>query len=448
MHSNLTGPERRDLWLQILYATSPVVVVGPRSALFVPCSTLGLIVVDEAHDTSYKQDQLPRYNALRVAGKLAHIHNAQVIFGTATPLISEYFVLEAKKLPILRLTKLAAGKAEPVRMEVIDLKDRGLFTKNPYLSSPLIEQITATLERGEQSLIFLNRRGTARVVLCQNCGWQAVCPNCHTPLTYHGDSHHLRCHTCGFKQPNPTNCPVCRSLDILYKSIGTKALVTILQTLFPNARIQRFDTDNTKQEKLEHHYHKVKAGEVDILVGTQMLVKGLDLPLLSLVGVVAADSSLQFPDYTAEEQTYQLLSQAVGRVGRGHRPGSVVIQTHNPSGQALHAVLNKNWEEFYKQQLAERKQFNFPPFCYLLKINCSRKSLSAAIRACEAIRDSLITAAHPVQIIGPSPSFKEQTSGQYNWQLVIKAKHRQSLVAIIASLPPNATYDIDPTNLL
>lgn len=448
LHSNLTGAERRKLWQQIQGATSPLVVVGPRSALFAPAANIGLIIVDEAHDNAYKQDQSPYYHALRVAGKLAQIHKAQLIFGTATPLVSEYFVLAAKKLPIVRLTQIAAGDLEPPTMKVVDARDRTQYSSNGYLSDALLKGIESNLQNNEQSLVFLNRRGTARVVMCQNCSWQALCPRCDLPLTYHGDAHRVRCHTCGYQEIAPTSCPECSSVDIAYKSIGTKALVQILGKRFPNARIQRFDTDNTKDERLEKHYNAVKSGEIDILVGTQMLVKGLDLPNLSLVGIVAADTSLHFPDYTADEQTYQLLSQVIGRVGRGHRQGTVVIQTHNTSGSALQATLNKNWDEFYTQQLAERKQFMFPPYCHILQLYCSRKSQNGVIKAASDFANRLRESGLKIDIAGPSPRFNELSRGTYNWQLTIKAKQRSELLAVVDLLPPNWTYNLDPTSLL
>jgi primosomal protein N' (replication factor Y) len=424
------------------------VIVGPRSALFAPIKNIGLVVVDEAHDNAYKQDQSPYYHALRVAGKLAQIHEAQLIFGTATPLVSEYFILETKKIPILRLTEIAAGNAAPAEITVIDAHDRTGYTKNPYLSDALIESLAQKLKNKEQSLVFLNRRGTARLVMCQKCNWQALCPRCSLPLTYHSDSHSMRCHTCGYKEVAPTICPICSSTEVVYKSIGTKALTTMLQSIFPDAQIQRFDTDNAQDEKLERHYDSVLAGNVDILVGTQILVKGLDLPKLSLVGIIAADSSLYFPDYTAEEQTYQLLSQVIGRVGRGHRQSNVVIQTYNTSGKSLNAVLNKNWIEFYQQQLSERRQYFFPPFCYVMKLSCSRKTQASAMKNAQALVEKLKTSGLRIEVTGPSPRFIEQTNGNYNWQIIVKATQRIELIKALSLLPANWTYNLDPTNLL
>lgn len=448
-HSGLTDKERRQAWLHILETKQPVVVVGARSALFAPFRDLGLIVIDEAHDQAYKQEQAPYYNALRVAGRLAQIHQARLIFGSATPPVSEYFWAQQKNVPILRLTHSAIPQDnDGVATEVIDLTDRDHFSRDPHLSDELLQSIETSLRSQEQALVFLNRRGTARLVLCQNCAWQALCPNCDLPLTYHGDHHRLRCHTCGFKQAAPSSCPVCKSTDIIYRSIGTKTLVDSLCRLFPNARIRRFDADNVKSERLDAHFGDVQAGNVDILVGTQLLVKGLDLPKLSTVGIVAADTSLYFPDYTAEEQTYQLITQVMGRVGRGHRAGRVVVQTYNPTNPSLVAALTKNWPTFYQNQITERQTFVFPPFCFLLKLTCRRKSSLSAQRTAEKLATHLASLGLPIEVIGPSPSFIEKVQTEYRWQLILKSKNRQALLQVIKALPSGWSYDIDPSNLL
>jgi primosomal protein N' (replication factor Y) len=448
-HSDLTDKERREAWLQVLEAKRPVVVVGARSALFLPFQKLGLIVLDEAHDQAYKQEQAPYYNGLRVAGRLAQLHQCLLLMGSATPPVSEYYWAQQKNVPILRLKDSALPQIHgSVTTEVVNLTDRDQFSRDPHLSDRLLHGIENALRNREQALVFLNRRGTARLVLCQNCAWQALCPNCDLPLTYHGDGHLLRCHTCGHNQPAPPDCPVCGSTDIVYRSIGTKTLASTLARLFPNANVQRFDTDNLKHERLESHFSAVQAGRVEILVGTQLLVKGLDLPKLSLVGIVAADTSLYFPDYTAEEQSYQLLTQVMGRVGRGHRAGTVVIQTYSPDNPALQAALHRDWPTFYQQQLAERRTFLFPPFCFLLKLSCRRKSADSARRAAQKLMTELTARQLPVQFIGPSPSFIERQAGYYRWQIVAKSKHRPALLRVVQNLPAGWSYDLDPSNLL
>jgi len=448
LHSNLTTKERRELWEQILFADQPLVIIGARSALFAPLQSVGLIVIDEFHDGAYKQDQAPYYSSIRVAGALASIHGATLILGSATPSVTEYYIASAKGVPILRMREQAAPKKTKTTVEIVDARDRSNYAKSGHLSDQLLGAVSASLKASEQSLIFLNRRGTARIVLCQTCDWQATCPHCDLPLTYHGDTHTMRCHTCGYHSPAVITCPVCGSPEISYKSIGTKAITDQLQKLFPDARIKRFDTDNLKPDQFHHQYQNILDGKVDIIVGTQMLVKGLDLPNLSVVGVVAADSSLYFPDYTAEEQTYQLLSQVMGRVSRGHRDGTIVIQTNNPAGASQIAAVNKDWELFYSKQIDERRQYLFPPFCYLLKLTVTRKTQKSAISAANTLRTRLNSLPIQAQIIGPAPRFNEKAGGNYNWQITVKSKSRTDLLKIIPALPANWSYDIDPSNLL
>lgn len=448
IHSNLTDAERRKIWLAILDSKEPLVIIGPRSALFTPIAKLGLIIVDESHDTAYKQDQAPYYHAARVAARLAQLHQAKFILGSATPSVADYFIAQQRKIPILRMTELATKSDAKSHISVIDLKDRNNFTRQHHLSNQLLDAIEQTLQRGEQALVFLNRRGTARLVLCQDCGWQALCPRCDLPLTYHGDNHTMQCHTCGHKEKARASCPVCKSAEITFKSIGTKLIAHELEHAFPNAVIRRFDTDNTKAERLEQHYDDIKAGKVDILVGTQMLAKGLDLPRLSLVGVVLADTTLYFPDYTASERTYQLLTQVLGRIGRGHRDSSAIIQTYDPSSAVINAAVTKNWQLFYEQEIAERQTFTFPPFCYTLKLSVERASATGAAAAARKLAATLRTNGLKIEVNGPAPAFHARVNGKYRWQLIIKAKDRSELLKVIGILPAKWSYDIDPMNLL
>jgi len=448
-HSNLSEAKRRDRWLQILESSEPLVVVGPRSALFTPFDRLGLIVVDEAHENAYKQDRAPHYHTLRVAGKLAQLHNARLIIGTATPNVTDYFVAEAIKIPIIKMQE-PATKTNPAKTKVcvVPIIDKSFYKRDPYLSDILLEAVEASLNKAEQALVYLNRRGTSRLVMCENCGWQALCLNCDLPLTYHGDSYVMRCHTCGYRAKAVATCPDCTSPNILYKSIGTKSIVDSLTRLFPQARIQRFDTDNKTSERFEKHYEKIVRGDVDILVGTQLLAKGLDLPRLSMVGVVIADTSLSFPDYTAEEQTYQQLKQIIGRVGRGHIAGTAIIQTYNPNSPAILSAINNKWLDFYKSQLKERRKYLFPPFCYLLKLSCIRKTQSSANKASQSLIYKLKLTPLKIRLSTPAPSFYEKSSNGYKWQIIIKSKNRNELLKVVELLPANWAYDLDPINLL
>jgi len=449
LHSGLSEAKRRQSWLKALMNQEPLVIIGARSALFAPADKLGLIVVDEAHETAYKQDQAPYYQTAAVAAKLAELHRATLVLGSATPLVRDYYVATQKNRPVVRMTKVAvSGINHNHRAIIVDLKDRGEFTKSPYLSTKLIDAIAERLKRGEQSLLFLNRRGTARVIFCRDCGWQASCPHCDLPLVYHGDTHTMRCHSCGYKAGAPTSCPSCQGNDVIFMSIGTKAIVDEIERLFPGARTMRFDTDNKKSERLDAHYASIREGEVDIIVGTQTLAKGLDLPKLSLVGVVIADTSLYFPDFSAQERTYQLLSQVLGRVGRGHRQGMAIIQTYSPTSPLLHAVINKDWDKFYNSEIEERQRFLFPPFCYLLKLSCKRASDSAAQKTAERLASTVRNNYPDVIVDGPTPSFHGKVQDKFVWQIIIKSKQRKRLVEIIKNLPSGWSYDIDPMNLL
>ncbi len=448
VHSQLSESVRQKLWATILSEEEPVIIIGPRSALFSPVKNLGLIVVDESHETAYKQDQSPYYNAIHIAGKLGALWKIAVVLGSATPSLADYYVAAEKKRPIIRMTATASGDEHTRTISVVDLKDRNKFTHKSHLSDELIKAVKNTMSRGEQSLLFLNRRGTARVVLCDDCGWQALCPHCDLPLVYHSDTHNMRCHSCDFQSRPPLSCPDCHNTSVVFKSVGTKAIEDEVIRLFPGARVQRFDTDNKKTERIEQHYDAVRNGEIDILIGTQTLAKGLDLPNLGLVGVVLADTSLYVPDFSSQERTYQLLSQVIGRVGRGHRDSHVVIQTYNPDSPLLRAVLENNWSVFYNDELREREQFIFPPFCYLLKIWCQRATQKGAQEAAIKLAGSLRKSGLKIIVEGPAPSFHEKVNDKFEWQLIIKAKQRGELLKVISELPANWRHDIDPMNLL
>jgi primosomal protein N' (replication factor Y) len=451
VHSGLTPKARQTVWLAILKSTEPLIVLGPRSALFSPVKSVGLIVVDESHEPAYKQEQAPHYQAVRVASTLANLHKATLILGSATPSITDYYIAQQKQKPILRMKQPARDiKNSEITTEIIDLKNRDNFTRSQYLSDALITAIKTSMSRSEQSLLYLNRRGTARVILCNNCGWQAVCPHCDLPLTYHHDVHTLQCHTCGFHESVLTSCPECGNTEIIFKVVGTKAIEEEVRKLFPEARVMRFDTDNKKAERFEQHYEAVRNGEVDILVGTQLLAKGLDLPKLTTLGVVIADTSLTFPDYSAEERTYQLLNQVIGRVGRGHSAHErIVVQSYDPTRPVITAALSSDWDLYYAAELAERQLFTFPPFCYVLKLSCRLASNKAAEAKTEQFMYSVQKLGLPLLIDGPTPSFHARIDGKYDWQLIVKSKQRSALLQVIDALPKSGwTYDIDPINLL
>ena len=448
MHSQLAAGRRKQLWLKIIESTEPQVIVGPRSALFAPLASIGLIVVDEAHEPAYKQEQSPRYNALRAASQLGALTGAKVIYSTATPNVADYYLAD-EKAAVVRMTQMAVGlKFGDVKTQVVDLKNRQNFGSNPYLSKNLIEAINTTLSANKQVMIYLNRRGSARVILCNKCGWQYLCPNCDVSLVYHADEHLARCHICGFAHTPPAACLHCNNPDIIYKSIGTKALVEQVNKLFPDRNINRFDSDNLAGESLNETYDLLLKGQIDILVGTQLLAKGLDLPKLGLVGIVSAESSLTLPDYTAEERTFQLLYQVIGRVGRGHSQGEVVVQTYEPDSIVIQSAAKRDFKQFYEHALAERQTFRFPPFSYLLKLTCRRATIKGAQAASERLKNELVSQGLPVEIIGPTPSFYARRGKYYYYQLVAKSKVRDHLLALVKTVPADWQIDLDPADLL
>lgn len=448
LHSRQTPKQRRIAWLSSLMSTEPRIVIGPRSALFAPLKTIGLIVIDESHENAYKQSQSPEYQTGRVAAQLAKLAHASLILGSATPSISDYYLATQKHKPIVELTKLAKPKVTPVSVQIIDRKDQQLFNRSPFLSQPLIEAVSAALSNSQQALLYLNRRGTARLVMCNNCGWQATCPHCDIPLTYHGDKHIIRCHSCSYQQVAPGSCPSCGNPDITFKTAGTKAIVDDVKRLFSGAKVARFDTDNSKAESFEQNYEAVRDGKVDILVGTQMIAKGVDLPHLSVVGVLLADTSLYIPDFTADERTFQLISQVLGRIGRGHIAGHAIIQTYHPDSQIIKQAVNNDYKSFYDTELLNRSKFLFPPFCYLLKLTIRRANPKTAESSAEQFKGQLYDLNLKIAVEGPAPSFYERVNGKYEWQLIIKAKERGELIRVIDHLPANWSYDIDPIDLM
>lgn len=443
-HSKLSNVQRQVAWAQMHKSTTPLVVIGPRSVLFSPLANIGLIVVDEEHEAAYKQEQAPHYHALRVAAKLGSLHKAPVVAGSATPSVENYYIAEQKQRPIIRMHKRHLNEQSIV---VVDLTNKDEFSRSSILSNTLIKQIQSALDAEEQSLLFLNRRGTARTVLCNDCGWQSLCPDCDIPLTYHADEYKVRCHICGYKDFVPHSCPECGKTDISFSTVGTKAIESEVNKLFPHAIIQRFDTDNKADERFEQHYEAIHDGHVDIVIGTQLLVKGLDLPKLSVMGIIVADSSLYMPDYAAEERTFQLITQAIGRVGRGHRRGTTIIQTYQPNTPVIQGSAHEDWYAFYVKEIQEREQFLFPPFIHMLKLTVKRKSQKSAESNAQKLVEKLRMNTNIV-IVGPSPAFHEKVAGTFRWQILIKSKNRSALLAVISELPSGWTYDIDPTHIL
>ena len=446
LHSQLTPASRRKLWIQILESKQPIAIIGPRSALFSPVDKLGLVVVDEAHEPAYKQELSPRYHAVRAASQLGNITSAKVVLGSATPLVSDYYLADQKNA-IVRMKSLAKGP-QSTEVLLVDQKNKANFKKNYVLSDQLIDAISTTLSENQQALIYHNLRGSARLILCSKCGWRMLCPNCDIPLVYHADNHLARCHSCGYRKAPPGSCPVCANPDLVFRQAGTKSLVEEVKKIFPQARIGRFDGDNLKGERLNELYEEIHDGQIDILIGTQQLAKGLDLPKLSLAAITSAETSLALPDFSSEERAFQLIYQVAGRVGRGHGDGRVVIQSFDPKNPLIRAVAVKDYQAFYKKTLQERQAYRWPPYAYLLKLVCRRLTINGAEQAAINLRQILLSQNFPVEVIGPTPSFHARKGRYYYWQLVVKSKQRQHLTALAKLTPSGWMIDLDPTNLL
>lgn len=449
-HSRASEASRHLAWLQALNATKPQLVIGPRSALFTPLKDLGLIVIDEAHEPSFKQEQAPRYSALRAATMLGRFNNAKVIFGSATPSVVDRYTAEQANRPVLKLTERARQDAIPPAIDLVDMTKRNNFKRHRFLSDALLSSIEKNLAEHRQTLIFHNRRGSAATTLCDNCGWTALCPNCFVPLTLHNDSYRLSCHICGYHEAVPKVCPVCSSVDIIHKGIGTKLIEAELNKIFTQARIARFDSDTESDKSLDKLYAQLYSGEIDIAIGTQVVAKGLDLPNLHTVGVIQADSGLALPDYGASERTFQLLSQVIGRVGRNSHATNVIVQSYQPTHPSVVYGLSQDYESFYQHILAERAAAHFPPFVYLLKLTAVYKTETGAVKASKDLARHLrVQANSRVQILGPTPSFYERLHGTYRWQLILKSPRREYLAELVDKLPPaNWQYELDPTSLL
>ena len=447
LHSKQTEAERHLIFESLLLSNGPRIVVGPRSALFAPLVDLGLIIIDEEHESTYYQENSPKYSAIRVASHMAKVLKCSCVLGSATPAISDYYL--AKQCNSLVVLKEKAKKdAKKADIRIIDFKERESFSRNKYFSNQLLQAIKNNLSEGRQTLIFHNRRGSAPLTICEDCGEEIVCPRCFLPLTLHADKYEMVCHTCGYSSRVPGSCPKCGGISLIHKGFGTKLLETELKKLFPKASIKRFDADNKKGEGLEAVYTAVKEGQVDILVGTQTLAKGLDLPKLATVGVVQADAGLSLPDYVAEERVFQLLTQVIGRVGRGHTDkAEVFIQTFRPEHPVLKYATEENYEAFAEYLLKKRRKAGFPPYKYVAKISVTLKTEALVIKK---VRDLAIKLSkEPGLLVSPPmPEFHERTSRGYTWQIVVRAASRRSLVKVCEGLEKNIKATLDPPSLL
>ncbi len=428
-HSKYSMNERVEVWNNVLENKPKAqLILGARSSMFLPFSNLGLIIVDEEHEPSFKQyDPAPRYHARDSAIVLANQHQAKVILGSATPSIETYYNAQQGKYGLVELNRRFGNVLLP-EIELVDIKEKYRKKRmTGHFSDRLLEMITEALDNKEQVILFQNRRGFAPVVECETCGVSPQCPNCDVSLTYHNYRKELRCHYCGHRQAMPHNCGACGSEKLNTKGFGTEQIEIELEELFPNAKVGRMDLDTTRGK---YSYQKIigqfQSQEIDILVGTQMLSKGLDFANVSLVGIMNADNMLNFPDFRAHERSYQLMVQVSGRAGRASKRGKVAVQTYNPHHQILQQVSTNDFEEMYKEQLEERWQYHYPPFYRIIKITLRHKDFNRVEEGAIWLGKSLIS-IFKHDILGPSTPGISKIRNYYIRTIIIKIPQKQSL---------------------
>ncbi len=460
LHSGLTDGERFDEWMKVRNGKVRI-AVGARSALFAPFANLKLIVVDEEHESSYKQSEAPRYNARDVAVMRGKLENALVILGSATPSMESYRNAETGKYALVQMLKRSDPSIVLPSVQIIDMKleanDEG---KVPYFSKILIEAVQDRIRNGEQTILFLNKRGYARQMMCEDCGYIAMCPDCSVSYTYHRHTETLSCHLCASTVLAPEVCPQCGSRQIRYSGAGTERIENLCKELFQGARIARMDSDTmTRPSQYEQVLNTFRRGDLDILIGTQMIAKGLDFPNVTLVGVVNPDIGLAMSDFRAAERSFQLLAQVAGRAGRGYIPGEVIIQTRLPYNPAIQYAAEHDYQGFYDEEIEVRREFSYPPFGHLAVLHFdgmdSTATLDAAVRFVNAVGKEFDPKI--LSISDPCPAPLERVKGKYRFVSVVhgeklglfRKRLRQEIMAWKKQHKDVDFYaDIDALNLI
>jgi primosomal protein N' (replication factor Y) (superfamily II helicase) len=460
LHSSLSEGERADEWRRIRDGDARV-VIGTRSAVFAPLEKLGLVIVDEEHDGSYKQDETPRYHGRDTAIMRASRAHSVVVLGSATPSIESYHNAHAGKYTYLKL-QTRYGNRALAEVQTVDMRE--VFKRHgkaQTLSDELKTAIAETFARREQSMILLNRRGFSSFLLCRSCGLAIQCPNCDVTLTYHRYNASLQCHYCGYIRPVPRVCDACEGEYIHYVGLGTEQLEAMLKEMFPEMNIARLDRDTTRRRgSFEQIIMEFAGGGIDLLVGTQMIAKGHDFPGVTLVGVVSVDAGLGLPDFRAAERTFQLLTQVAGRAGRGDRPGRVLIQTYHPEHYSLTCAREQNYEEFYKREIVFRRTMHYPPFTALINVLIHDKDYDRANGTASTFARELRDAGKDsnMRVLGPAPAAISRIKGEYRFQVLIKARSRTRAREALdvamdraAEAGHNArsiSIEVDPINLM
>ena len=454
LHSGMLESRRLQEWRRIESGQARV-VIGARSAVFAPAKSLGLIVVDEEHEPSYKQSDAPRYHAREVAIRRGELSGGTVILGSATPSLESYYLASSGRYRLLQLKKRVDAVPLP-QVEIVDMREEFSLRKRSHIFSRALEEaIAKTLEENQQTILFLNRRGFSTFVQCKKCGHTMKCTSCQVSLTYHIETKLLICHYCHASLETPKLCPECRSEYVRFKGTGTQRVESELARHFPGAKIARMDTDSTKvrgsHEKILTAFRK---GEIDVLVGTQMVAKGLDYPRVTLVGVISADTALNLPDFRSAERTFSLITQVAGRAGRSSLPGKVIVQTCTPHHYGIQAASRHDYESFYRQEIQIRRELGLPPFTRLVQLTIRSPKESKAIQAAEDLSGELrrCLPANSAEILGPSPAAIPRLRRQYRWQILVKAKSLENILpkleeALSHRHLPKGSYlavDVDP----
>ena len=459
LHSKLSIGERFDEWNKIKEGKAKI-VIGARSAIFAPLQNLGLIIIDEEHDSSYKSDMTPRYNAKEIAKYLAKQNNIPLLLGTATPDINTYYEAENKDIQLLKLTQRANSASLP-DIEIVDLRKELALGNKSMISTRLYEEIENNLKNKKQTILFLNRRGYSTFIMCRDCGYTVKCKNCNIALTYHMYENKLKCHYCGYETDVVKTCPNCNSKKIKYFGTGTQKLEDEIHKLFENATTIRMDIDTvTKKNSHENILNKFKNENIDILIGTQMVVKGHHFPNVTLVGVIAADGSLNIEDYRASERTFQTLVQVSGRAGREKDKGRVIIQTYNPENYCIEYAKKQEYDKFYEAEIELRKRLNYPPFCDIISIKINSKNENEVKKVADNLYKDLNKSQNlnNMMIFKPVPSPINRINNRYRWRIIIKCKFNYKVINLINSSLENCyksnykntsvIVDVNPINML
>lgn len=460
LHSGLSEGERYDQWRRIRQGEAQV-VVGARSAVFAPVDNLGLIILDEEHEPAFKQDEAPRYHARTVAWERVRRWGGVLLCGSATPSLESRHRVEEGRWQLLTMPDRVDGRPMP-SISIVDQREERAAGRS-VISEPLAEALTACVAKGEQAILFLNRRGFATIVLCRECGHAEECPRCSVALTFHRGRGLLLCHYCGLARRPPLRCPGCGGTRIGFFGVGTERVEQDARELLPGARIARLDADTvTRKGSHQRVYRAFATGEIDVLIGTQMVAKGWDIPGVTLVGVISADTALHLPDFRSGERTVQLLMQVAGRAGRGDKPGQVIIQTFNPEHPAVTAVAQGTTEQFWRHEMDQRRALGYPPFGTLVRLLASAREEAAAQRALADLAAQLQAGLLPgVELLGPARAPLGRLRSLYRWQLVLRGRPglpgRELRSWLAGKLPGLGSWrqggvrvsiDVDPASLL